>query len=96
MRNNCRKRIRSKRSRLLDLESHIVSIRDCLQCLFNLFHTSASTDCPWTNKFSVLSVSLSVISGFQLKRYYIVLSLMLLIILTLQLRAYHIEVTYLS
>ena len=85
---------------LLDLESHVVSIRDCLQCLFNRFHTSASTDCPWTNKFSVLIVSLSVISGFQLKRYYIVLSLtlMLLVILTLQfeLGAYYIEVTWLS
>ena len=79
-----------------DLESHVVSIRDCLQCLFNRFHTSASTDCPWTNKFSVLIVSLSVISGFQLRWYYIVLSLMLLVILTLELSAYHIEVTYLS
>ena len=67
MRNNCRNRIRSKRSRPLDLESHVVSIRDCLQCLFNRFHTSASTDGPWKNKFSVLIVSLSVISGFQIK-----------------------------
>ena len=45
MRNNCGNRIRSERSRLLDLESHVVSIRDCSQCLFNRFHTSASTDC---------------------------------------------------
>ena len=70
MRNNCRNRIRSKRSRLirlLDLESHVVSIRDYLQCLFNRFHTFASADRLWTNKFSVLIVSLSVISGFQLK-----------------------------
>ena len=37
------------------------------ECLFDRFHTSASTDCPWTNKFSVLIVNLSVISGFQLK-----------------------------
>ena len=53
--------------RHFDLKSHVVSTRDCLQCLFDRFHTSASTDCPWTNKFSVLIVNLSVISGFQLK-----------------------------
>ena len=74
MRNNCRNRIRSERSRLLDLESHVVSIRDCLQRLFDRFHTPASTDCLWTNKFSVLIVNLSVISGFQLKLYHILLS----------------------
>ena len=45
MRNNFRNRIRSKRSRLLlDLESHVVSIRDCLQCLFNRFHTSPGNE----------------------------------------------------
>ena len=57
MRINCGNRICSERSRLLDLESHVVSIRDGLQCLFNRLHTSASTDCPWTNKFSVFIVN---------------------------------------
>ena len=67
MRNNCGNRFRLERSRLLDLESHVVSIQDCLQCLFNRFHRTAPTDSLWTNKFSVLIVNLSVISGFQLK-----------------------------
>ena len=57
MRNNYRNRIRSERSKPLDLESHVVSIRDCLQCSFNRFHTSAFTDCSWTNKFSVLMLA---------------------------------------
>ena len=29
--------------RHFDLKSHVLSTRDCLQCLFNRFHTSAST-----------------------------------------------------
>ena len=56
MRNNFPNRIRSERSRLLDLESHVVSIRDCLQCLFNRFHTSASTNWNYTRAFPIINV----------------------------------------
>ena len=46
MRNNCGNCIRQGRSRLKDLESHVVSIRDCLYSVYliDFIHLLLQTD----------------------------------------------------